>query len=328
MSTVASATQGGFLSPELVDKIIDEVHLFPLSDEEFEVDMDKWGNTIYKRLSTLTSCSLVYRTWLPRSRYHIFGTTTVSFHSHASFMNLLHSPRNTFLAFVHTLRLDENLCPGDSDHFLGPGYFWLHLFLPTGFLSSFSNLKTLHISHAQFDFTDDDILAEDILGTNCDFPSIRNLNLNGCHFRTLDDVVQTLSSCTALVSASLLLIDVVDPAGMLPIEFALLSPLPQSLSSLTFPARSCPSPMQIISMASASLKHLSIGPSCVDEDSNGIIVLDLVDLQRLTDNIKYCSNLQSIAFCPVNINSFNAGGRREEVIYSDHPPKNHLFLHH
>ncbi len=77
MSAVASATQGGFLSPELVDKIIDEVHLFPLSDEEFEVDMDKWGNTIYKRLSTLTSCSLVCRTWLPRSRYHIFGTTAL-----------------------------------------------------------------------------------------------------------------------------------------------------------------------------------------------------------------------------------------------------------
>ncbi|SJL14791.1 uncharacterized protein ARMOST_18261 [Armillaria ostoyae] len=277
MSTVASATQGGFLSPELVDRIIDEVHLFSdssetlyyVSDKEVEVNM--WDEVIDKRLSTLTSCSLVCRMWLPHSQYHIFGTTTVSFHNHASFMSLLDSPCNTFLTFVHTLCLDETLIPGDPECLgLGPGYLWLHLFLPTGFLSDFSNLKTLRISNAQFNLTDDDILAEDILGTNCSFPSIRNLSLNGCHFRTLDDVVQTLSSCTALVSANLHLIDVMDPAGMLPIRFAPLSPLPQSLSSLMFPTHACPSPMQVVSMASASLKHLSIGPSYADEDSNGI----------------------------------------------------------
>lgn len=45
------------------------------------------------------------------------------------------------------------------------------------------------------------------------------------------------------------------------------------------------------------------------------VVLDLVDLQRLTDNIKYCSNLQSIAFCPVNIYSCHPNSRREEVKY-------------
>ncbi|KAK0454254.1 uncharacterized protein EV420DRAFT_1765808 [Desarmillaria tabescens] len=300
--------QGGFLSPEIVDKIIDQVHLFPPrssgwnedddSDDE-EAELDRFGDPCPKdrRLSTLLSCSLVCRTWLPRSRYHIFGTTSVSFYNHASFMRLLDSPRCTFFTSVYTLHLDENMVRNDPDRpdDLEPGYYWLHHTLPTGFLFSFPELKTLRISGARFDWASD-LDLEDLLGP-CDLQGVPNLTLSCCHFRNLADLAGILSSCAALVSAHLQLVCLVDPRVTLPTKFALLSPLPESLTSLKINLYTHPSLVQLISRASTSLKHLSIGIADSTTVSNPV--------EPLIDNIKYCSNLESVAFCPIHLQSYS-----------------------
>ncbi|KAK0184759.1 hypothetical protein F5146DRAFT_1228423 [Armillaria mellea] len=297
MSTVASATQGGFLSPELIGRIIDEVHLFSDLSETSDYDSDEGGETnswdaaIPERLSSLTSCSLVCRTWLAGSRYHIFGTTTVSFYNHASFMKLIGSSRNTFLAFVHTLRLNENIVPGDLDRpDLGSSYFWLHLFLPTGFLSEFANLKTLRISEARFDWAFGDTLADGILGT-CNLPSITNLTLHQCHFHTMNDAMQILSSWTALVSV--------------PVRH-LFRGSGRDASDQFRPPQPSPSVVVIAEYPCSYLPFTCT--SLVDGNDS-----DTVDLQCLTDNIEYCLNLESIAFCPVYINSLDARYREEHV---------------
>lgn len=107
--------------PELIDVIID--HLY-------------WD------LTTLRTCSLVARSWLPSSRYHLFRAITLSpklassgKHTEVVFMELLTSPFCTFHTFVRRLQIN-----------LGPVRTTQWFLDSSDNLSSLSSINTLHVA--------------------------------------------------------------------------------------------------------------------------------------------------------------------------------------
>jgi hypothetical protein len=118
MAVVAPASR---FPSELIDVIID--HLF-------------WD------LSTLRTCSLVARNWLPSSRYHLLRAITISpkltssgTHAEDIFMELLTSPFCTFHTFVRRLQIN-----------LGPVRTTKWFLDSSERLASLSNIKILHIA--------------------------------------------------------------------------------------------------------------------------------------------------------------------------------------
>ncbi len=199
-------TQGSFPA-EIVEVIIDSVHRIPYparNDDDDPRAKPKDG----RRLA-LKSCSLVCRTWLPRSRYHLFRTTTVSLMNHTVFMQLIASPNCSFLSFIDTLVLKEgyNGSWNDSDSDtpfwrVDPQCIWFSKALSTATLPIFPNIRKLHIINGAFHI----ILKEDcakILLLLSNLPNLTHLALIECIFPTVDDIIRVLSSCQALEAARL-----------------------------------------------------------------------------------------------------------------------------
>ncbi|KAK0437684.1 hypothetical protein EV421DRAFT_1007263 [Armillaria borealis] len=159
-------TQGS-LAAELIDTIIDYV----ASAYRYH----------HMTRSLLSSCSLVCRAWLPRSRYHLFKAITLSSDNHPSFMRLITCPNCSFLGSIRRLTLIET---PDNDL----GNLLLHQTLHTVDPSIFSNIKWLHIHNATFDFMSEEDFSQ-VLTALSSFTSITHLDLNRCIFHTLDNVI-------------------------------------------------------------------------------------------------------------------------------------------
>ncbi|KAF7365762.1 hypothetical protein MVEN_00450000 [Mycena venus] len=106
------------LPPEIIDKILGLIH----------------SN------STLRTCSLVSRSWLPASRARLHRSLSISKSDIRRLVNLLKNPENTFTPILHTLELDTD--PDDSA---------LNERLPLLFarLYTFAYLETLVLCGAQ-----------------------------------------------------------------------------------------------------------------------------------------------------------------------------------
>ncbi|PBK79982.1 hypothetical protein ARMGADRAFT_95291 [Armillaria gallica] len=255
------ATQGG-LAAELIDTIIDYV----ASANRYH----------HMTRSLLSSCSLVCRTWLPRSRYHLFKSITLSSDNHPSFMRLITCPNCTFLGSIRSLTVIET-----PDNDLGD--LLLHQTLQTIDPSIFSNIKWLHIHNATFDFMSEEDFAK-ILSALSRFTSITHLDLNKCIFHTLDNVILLLSSCGALESAHLNRVQLVEGPPLEVTPQSSLAQVPASLSSLIFTIGSGPSSiLEIVPYAGSSLKHLSVS-------------LTMNTVTTHADILCRSSNLESIAF--------------------------------
>ncbi|KAJ6605188.1 hypothetical protein DFH09DRAFT_1422067, partial [Mycena vulgaris] len=73
------------LAQELIDQVIDWCHL---------ADPD-----------TMKPCGLVCTQWLPRTRYHLFFSATLSTANLASFVDLIDASSVKILYFIRKLRL-------------------------------------------------------------------------------------------------------------------------------------------------------------------------------------------------------------------------------
>ncbi|KAK0216489.1 hypothetical protein EDD85DRAFT_438859 [Armillaria nabsnona] len=289
-------TQGS-IPAEIMDVIFDSVDRFPYHPRNNPRAKPK-----DERCLVLKSCSLVCRAWLPRSRYHLFRTTTVSFLNHTVFMRLITSPNCSFLSFIDTLVLKDgyngnwNDSGSDTPFSLvdGPQCIWLRKALSTATLPIFPNIRKLHIINGAFHV----IFKEDcakILLLLSNLPSLTHLALIECIFPTVDDIIRVLSSCQALEAARLENIIFVQPfaesysPGITAQSH--LPRLPASLSSLAFTVGNEDSViLQIIPIAGPSLKHLSMSLTPLKitrEDSDALTV---------NTNLGHSTSLESIIF--------------------------------
>lgn len=83
--------------PELLDAIIDQLH-----DEE----------------TSLLSCSLVAKSWLPRARFHLFGTIRIRHSGLDQFLDTLNHPLSTLPTSIHYLVLLDFMSPANREHLL------------------------------------------------------------------------------------------------------------------------------------------------------------------------------------------------------------------
>ncbi|KAK0219224.1 hypothetical protein IW262DRAFT_1495110 [Armillaria fumosa] len=305
----------GSVPAEIVDEIIDSIHRFPYPAHN--VDKDRFAKPKDGRRLALKLCSLVCRAWLPRTRYHLFRTTTVSLMNHGVFMQLIASPNCSFLSFIDTIILKEgmdgNWNNSDSDTPFwcdDPQRIWICKALSTTTLSIFSNIRKLHIINGAFHV----ILKEDcakipLLLSN--LPSLTHLALIECIFPTVDDIIRVLSSCQTLESVRLENIIFVQPfAGSYSPGIAAQSHLPclpASLSSLAFTVGNEESViLQIISVAGPSLKHLSMSLTPLK------ITRDDSDALTVNANLGHSTSLESIIFQLVPIT--NVYGNAENCV--------------
>ncbi|KAK0429922.1 hypothetical protein EV421DRAFT_1913731 [Armillaria borealis] len=297
-------TQGSFPA-EIVDVIIDSVHRFPYPPRN-----DPRAKPKDERCLALKSCSLVCRAWLPRSRYHLFRTTTVSFLNHTVFMRLITSPNCSFLSFIDTLVLKEgwngNLNDSHSDSHcarargtpfwhVDPECVWLPKILSTAMFPIIPYIRKLHIITGAFHVISNEDCTKNLLLLSS-LTSLTHLALIECIFTTVDDVVRVLSLCQALESARLenVIFMGSSPPGITAQSH--LPRLPASLSSLAITVGNEDSIiLQIIPIAGPSLKHLSMSLTPIKitrDDSDALIV---------NANLGHSTSLESIIFQRVPI---------------------------
>ena len=164
----STTTQTGFPS-ELVDAVIDQVHWDVGSDTSFATCsvMKKSRNRC------LGVCSLVCKSWLPRSRYRLFESVSLSryFIGRTScFVALLEAPLSTIAPYVRSLTLEEArgrssgevrylngilsrlavLSAVESLSISAAMFNVLEAAVTTSFFASFQKLKKLFLHHCTF----------------------------------------------------------------------------------------------------------------------------------------------------------------------------------
>jgi hypothetical protein len=168
-AAVPAPTQVAFPS-ELVDAIIDQIHLADQSS----------------RRRALIACSLVSKSWLPRSRYHLFHTKLLWHRMEPwTFVALLHAPLSTITPYVRELRLHETW--GRCTY--GP---WLNAALPR--LTILSAITSLLVKGARFQVLE----TEDTTKFFGSFQMLRELSLVGCTFATSEQVIGVLGAIPSL----------------------------------------------------------------------------------------------------------------------------------
>ncbi|SJL14801.1 uncharacterized protein ARMOST_18272 [Armillaria ostoyae] len=256
----ASPIQSSF-PIELIEEILDYFDYLPDKDIQRILDCPSEG---YKcgRVAVLTSCSLVSRAWLPRSRYHLFGSVRLSPKNHARFLPLVTSPLCSFLNSVRELVLTEEDREETIDYNDPEGDYWIHRVLPNFALSIFPRIRLLTITAARFDYMSKGNFSK-MLNHLSGPTTITHLAIRHCMFRKQDQLIQALSSvkssdCVCLQSPTLRVIPERDDKTQSQILTPTLSP---SFSSLMINIDSTQSIVwmaRIIPVAGVSLKRLSI----------------------------------------------------------------------
>ncbi|KAK0463070.1 uncharacterized protein EV420DRAFT_1522643 [Desarmillaria tabescens] len=180
------------LPPEIIDAIIDQVHLLgPVSRVK---DQERY----HERRDTLGACSLASRSWLARSRFYLFETVFLppnDFPRCNAFAAMLTHPLCTITSYVRTLVIRE------AYSLSGLGTLWLNDALPQ--LSLLTNVKTLSITGARFDRMRPDTWSESGIPFFAHMKSMKQLQLLSCQFRTPDQCLDVLSVCDCLEELTL-----------------------------------------------------------------------------------------------------------------------------
>ncbi len=257
----ASPVQSSFPT-ELIEEILDYFDCLPDKDIQKILDHPSEG---YKcgRVAILTSCSLVSRAWLPRSRYHLFRSVRLSPKNHAQFLPLVTSPLCSFLNSLRELVLTEEhreeTAYRDCNDPKGGGY-WIHRVLLNFPLSIFPRIRMLTITAARFDYMSKGNFSK-MLDHLSGPTTITHLAIRHCMFRKQDQLIQALSSfksldCVYLQCPTLRIFPERDDKTQSPIptlspSFSSLMINIDSIQNIVWMAR-------IISVTGASLKRLSI----------------------------------------------------------------------
>ncbi|KAH7928610.1 hypothetical protein BV22DRAFT_193926 [Leucogyrophana mollusca] len=154
-------TRKTFIPPEITDHIIDHLH------EDAEA---------------LGTCSLVCKSWLPASRYHLFSIISLHPWKKDSFLRLLDSTCSSFAPHVRHLYIRE-----------GRGAYtwekkWLNDALPR--LSGLTHVESLEIEQVFWEFLSAAAKKSFFEG----FRGIKQLKLRQFEFRTGTDLVTFLSA--------------------------------------------------------------------------------------------------------------------------------------
>ena len=182
-AAVPTPTQVAF-PPELVDAIIDQIHL----DVVYH-DTDQYQAAQRSRKRALDACSLVSKSWLPRSRSHLFQSITLLrelVRESLTFVALLHAPLSTIAPYVQELCLNEARGRYKSE------VRWLNAALPR--LTVLSAIMSLVVDAARFDVLE----IEDTTSFFGSFQMLRKLDLSDCTFATSEQLIEVLGAIPSL----------------------------------------------------------------------------------------------------------------------------------
>ncbi|PBK61420.1 hypothetical protein ARMSODRAFT_964990 [Armillaria solidipes] len=203
------------LPQEIADNIIDLVYgrYLPNFTKEWQPE--------------LFACSLVCKSWTPRTRYYLFREIVVVSMNRPSFMQLISDPELcTFAPYPRSVCIDDSsMPPAKVDWFVRE-------VLPA--LSMFPNIETMHIAYGSgFLLTKSEEEWEAVLKSVSSLANVVDLRLEECQFRTYDHFASLLSSFRALETVTLDRCEIfkIDP------EFRSTIIPPPSLHTVTFIAR-------------------------------------------------------------------------------------------
>jgi hypothetical protein len=180
------------IPPEIVDSVIDHIyHSLP----PYQLGSDayhEWRVRALERQALLGTCSLVSKSWLPRSRHLFFTHISLphfQFGRAMAFLDLLDSPHSTIPAYARSLHLGEGLGRFENES------RWLNAVLPQ--LTALYSLETLTIStDGCFDMQGPP--TGDIHGFFASFQKLQTLTLTRCAFDTRAQIYEVLHSVPSL----------------------------------------------------------------------------------------------------------------------------------
>ncbi len=204
------------LPQEIADNIVDLVYSQYLPDFRKE-----WQPELF-------ACSLVCKSWTPRTRYYLFREIVVVSMNQPSFMQLISNPTLcTFAPYPRSVCIDNSpMPPAKADWFVRE-------VLPA--LSMFPNIESMYIADGSgFLLTKSEEEWDVVLKSVSRLTNVVDLRLEECQFRTYDHFASLLSSFRALetVTFDRCKIFKIDP------EFRSTIIPPSSLHRVTFIARS------------------------------------------------------------------------------------------
>lgn len=162
--------------PEITDLIIDEIALFKPPQAG--------------RL--LVACSLVCRSWLIRTRYHLFRKVWLLSRRSRTFVAIVSSPLSTIVPCVRYLHLDADSYYNDgaSDELRGTCE-WLLTTLPA--IRALSHIEHLRMTWINFAKLTKYGQPTGRIFDGFKFPNLEELFLYHCHFMTLQELAEALS---------------------------------------------------------------------------------------------------------------------------------------
>ncbi|KAF9025834.1 hypothetical protein BDZ89DRAFT_1068082 [Hymenopellis radicata] len=186
--------------PEVFDTILDQVYILDGEAKSNYYSQDYSLRTdSTKPVTTLLSCSLVCRSWLPRTRLHTFDTVHLTGYFDrtigVTFGALVAHPLCTFRSHVRRLSLHElhesyNRNPAEG--------FWINSVLPQ--LALLPHVEDVSIYHARFTNVAEE---EWRAGMPLFGPQLKRLDMQSTYFDRISRMTELVSRCTNLESLAL-----------------------------------------------------------------------------------------------------------------------------
>ncbi|KAK0471033.1 hypothetical protein IW261DRAFT_1514186 [Armillaria novae-zelandiae] len=168
------------LPQEIADKIVDLVYgrYLPNFRKEWQPE--------------LFACSLVCKTWTPRTRYYLFKEIDVVSMNQPAFMHLISNPTLcTFAPYIHSVCIEDSLMPPAKVDWV------IREVLPA--LSMFPNIESMYIANGNgFFLTKSEEEWEALLKSVSSLTNVLDLRLEECQFRTYNHFASLLSSFRTL----------------------------------------------------------------------------------------------------------------------------------
>ncbi|KAF8877225.1 hypothetical protein CPB85DRAFT_1567979 [Mucidula mucida] len=186
--------------PEIFDAILDYVHLLDAEAKStyYAIDYSLRINST-KPVKTLLPCSLVCRSWVPRTRLHIFNAIHLPHYDGtiaATFGALVAHPLCTFRSHVRRLSLHERYGRSPSEA------LWMNSVLPQ--LALLTGVENVYIYHARFtDVAEEQWRA----GLPLFGPHLKHLDIQFTQFDQVSRMMELVSRCTNLEHLALRYID-------------------------------------------------------------------------------------------------------------------------
>jgi hypothetical protein len=187
-----STTTNVIFPSELADAIIDQIYWEDIADQRLRyrdpgIRWQQWEalRLFYRR--SLCACSIVCKSWLPRSRYRLFKTVelerlTSMRKKPQNFVALLEDPLSTIPPYVRHLTLEEALDRNEYE------VRWLNGVLSQ--LTVLSAIESLVVDGARFEMLE----TEDITKFFASFQSLKLLRLRRCVFWSYTQMIEILSA--------------------------------------------------------------------------------------------------------------------------------------